>query len=102
MGVGEPIKFDIFFDYQCPFVFRASRLVEAVRRSGERNLDVTWRYFSLTQVNSKDEGWTGLDAPRDQPVRGRPALSAAGAAPPAGPVQGPHHPPLSATDPGPA
>src|SRR2546430_14291427 len=80
MGVGEPIKFDIFFDYQCPFVFRASRLVEAVRRSGERNLDVTWRYFSLTQVNSKDEGWTVWDAPRDQPVRGRLPFSAAEAA----------------------
>ena len=80
MGVGEPIKFDIFFDYQCPFVFRASRLVEAVRQSGERNLDVTWRYFSLTQVNSKDEGWTVWDAPRDQPVRGRLAFSAAEAA----------------------
>ena len=29
---------------------------------GERPLDVRWRYFSLTQVNSKDEGWTVWDA----------------------------------------
>src|SRR2546430_15107991 len=88
MGVGEPIKFDIFFDYQCPFVFRASRLVEAVRRSGERNLDVTWRDFSLTQGDSKDEGWAVWDAPRDQPGRGGLAFSAAGAARPPGPVRG--------------
>src|SRR6266851_5637105 len=81
MGVvGEPIRFDIFFDYTCPFVFRASRLVEAVRRSGERSLEARWRYFSLTQVNSKDEGWTVWDAPASETVRGRLAFKAAEAA----------------------
>jgi len=81
MGVvDEPIRFDIFFDYACPFVFRASRLVDAVRRSQERNLEVRWRYFSLTQVNSKDEGWTVWDAPASERVRGRLAFAAAEAA----------------------
>src|SRR5690242_2473493 len=80
MGVGETIKFDIFFDYHCPFVFRASRLVEAVRQTGERNLDVTWRSFSLTQVNSKDDGWTVWGAPPSEPMRGRLAFMAAEAA----------------------
>jgi len=81
MGVvGEPIRFDIFFDYTCPFVFRASRLVEGVRRSGERSLEARWRYFSLTQVNSKDEGWTVWDAPASELVRGRLAFAAAEAA----------------------
>src|SRR6266849_3856504 len=80
MGVGEPITFDIFFDYTCPFVYRASRLVEAVRRSGERDLEARWRYFSLTQVNSKDEGWTVWDAPASEHVRGRLAFAAAEAA----------------------
>jgi len=81
MGVvGEPIRFDIFFDYTCPFVFRASRLVEGVRRSGERSLEARWRYFSLTQVNSKDEGWTVWDAPASEHVRGRLAFAAAEAA----------------------
>ena len=80
MGAGEPITFDIFFDYTCPFVFRASRLLQAVRRSGERNLEARWRYFSLTQVNSKDEGWTVWDAPASEHVRGRLAFAAAEAA----------------------
>jgi predicted DsbA family dithiol-disulfide isomerase len=78
--VGEPVTFDIFFDYGCPFVFRASRLVDAVRRSGERSLNARLRYFSLTQVNSKDEGWTVWDAPASEHVRGRLAFAAAEAA----------------------
>ena len=38
-----------------------------------------WRYFSLIQVNSKDEGWTVWDAP-DSEARGRLAFKAAEAA----------------------
>ena len=74
------MRFDVFFDYQCPFVYRAALLLDAVRRSGARDLEVRWRYFSLTQVNSKDEGWTIWDAPEAEPVRGRLAFQAAEAA----------------------
>src|SRR5207247_2616096 len=80
MGGGESIKFDVFFDYQCPFVYRAAGLIDAVRRSGDRNLEVRWRYFSLTQVNSKDDGWTVWGAPASELVRGRLAFQAAEAA----------------------
>ena len=75
----EPIRFDVFFDYQCPYVYRASLLIDEVRREG-RELDVSWRYFSLTQVNSKDDGWTVWDAPRGEPVKGRLAFAAGEAA----------------------
>src|SRR5439155_4410990 len=57
VAMAERIKFEVFFDYQCPFVYRAAGLLEAVRRSGDRDFDIRWRYFSLTQVNSKDDGW---------------------------------------------
>jgi len=80
MAGGELIKFDVFFDYQCPFVYRAAGLLDAVRRSGQRNLDVGWRYFSLTQVNSKDDVWTVWGAPASEKVRGRFAFQAAEAA----------------------
>src|SRR5215470_6594747 len=76
-GGGEPVRFDIFFDYSCPFVFRASRVIEAVQRSGARNIEARWRFFSLTQVNSKDEGWTVWNAPASEHVRGRLAFAAA-------------------------
>ena len=49
-------------------------------RGGRRNLEVRWRYFSLTQVNSKDDGWTVWNAPPSEPVRGRLAFQAAEAA----------------------
>jgi len=76
----EPIKFDVFFDYLCPYVYRAAGLIDAVARSGDRELDVRWRYFSLTQVNSKNDGWTVWNAPASELVRGRTAFRAAEAA----------------------
>jgi len=75
----ESITFDVFFDYLCPFVYRAAGLLDAVRRSG-RDVEVRWRYFSLTQVNSKDDGWTVWSAPESENVRGRIAFAAAEAA----------------------
>jgi predicted DsbA family dithiol-disulfide isomerase len=75
----EPIKFDVFFDYQCPFVYRVAKLIDGVRQSG-RDLEVRWRYFSLTQVNSKDDGWEVWAAPASEKVKGRLAFQAAEAA----------------------
>jgi predicted DsbA family dithiol-disulfide isomerase len=76
----EPIEFDIFYDYGCPFVYRVAQMLETVARSGERPLKPAWRYFSLTQVNSRDEGWTVWGAPATEPVKGRLAFMAAEAA----------------------
>jgi predicted DsbA family dithiol-disulfide isomerase len=72
------MEFEVYYDYLCPFVYRASLLLANV--GSERNVDIRWRYFSLTQVNSKDEGWTVWDAPAVEKVRGRLAFKAAEAA----------------------
>jgi predicted DsbA family dithiol-disulfide isomerase len=74
------MQLDVFYDYLCPFVYRISLLLQNVQDSGDRNVQVRWRYFSLTQVNSKNEGWTVWDAPESEPVRGRLAFKAAEAA----------------------
>jgi predicted DsbA family dithiol-disulfide isomerase len=76
----EVIRFEVFYDYFCPFVYRASVLLQNVGRSSAFKLDVTWRYFSLAQVNSKDDGWTAWDAPASEHVSGRMAFRAAEAA----------------------
>ncbi len=55
-------------------------MLDAVRGSKERELDVTWRYFSLSQVNSRQEGWTAWNADDSEPVPGRLAFRAAEAA----------------------
>ena len=80
MRVAVPIKFDVFYDYICPFVYRVAGMLEDVRSSGARPIDVRWRYFSLTQVNSKDDGWTVWNAPASEKARGRLAFAAAEAA----------------------
>jgi predicted DsbA family dithiol-disulfide isomerase len=74
----EVIELEVFYDYFCPFVYRASVLLQNVGRT--RPLKVAWRYFSLAQVNSKDDGWTAWDAPASENVRGRMAFKAAEAA----------------------
>src|SRR4029077_11270766 len=78
-GVTDSIKFEVFFDYQCPFVYRAANLIDGVRSAG-RDIEVRWRYFSLTQVNSNNDGWTVWNAPATERVRGRLAFQAAEAA----------------------
>lgn len=80
MADREPIEFDVFFDFLCPFVYRASVLLENVARTGSRDLRPRWRFFSLTQVNSKDDGWTVWEAPEGEKVKGRLAFKAAEAA----------------------
>jgi predicted DsbA family dithiol-disulfide isomerase len=79
LKTASPRQFDVFYDYLCPFVYRASVLLQNVRDSGERPIEVRWRYFSLIQVNSKDEGWTVWGA-KDSEARGRIAFKAAEAA----------------------
>ncbi len=76
----DVIALDVFFDYQCPYVYRVAGLLDSVSRSGERKVRVGWRYFSLTQVNSRAEGWTVWGAPESEKVRGRLAFKAAEAA----------------------
>jgi predicted DsbA family dithiol-disulfide isomerase len=80
VGVAEALSIDVYYDYLCPFVYRASVLLDAVQRSGKRDIEVRWRYFSLTQVNSKDDGWRVWAAPASEPVKGRLAFAAAEAA----------------------
>jgi predicted DsbA family dithiol-disulfide isomerase len=72
------MEFELYYDYLCPFVYRASLLLANV--AAERPIDIQWRYFSLAQVNSKEEGWTAWDAPEAEKVRGRLAFKAAEAA----------------------
>jgi 2-hydroxychromene-2-carboxylate isomerase len=72
------MEFELYYDYLCPYVYRASLLLTNVGEA--RKPDVRWRYFSLTQVNATEPGWTVWDAPAGERVRGRPAFKAAEAA----------------------
>lgn len=80
----DVIELEVFYDYNCPFVYRAAKLLDAVARSGERRVNVRWRFFSLAQVNhhsaGPDDGWAVWTAPDSEPVKGRLAFKAAEAA----------------------
>ena len=78
--VVEVIEFELFYDYLCPFVYRAAEMLESIRESNARKVEVRWRYFSLSQVNSRQESWTAWDAPESELVKGRLAFQAAEAA----------------------
>src|SRR6266581_9272694 len=75
------IEFELFYDYNCPFVYRAAEMLESVRDSRERQVEIAWRYFSLSQVNSRnDPSWTAWGAPASEQVQGRLAFATAEAA----------------------
>src|SRR6184192_3752727 len=76
----DVIEFDLFYDYTCPFVYRAAEMLDLVTSTRQRELRITWRYFSLAQVNAKDPAWSIWDASDQERVRGRLAFKAAEAA----------------------
>src|SRR5450759_1811171 len=98
LSVVDPgvIQFEVFYDYLCPFVYRASVLLHNVGLSEPSRLKVTWRYFSLTQVNSKDGAWAVWNALASETVKGRLALKAGEAARRQGRFDGFHMPLLEA------
>lgn len=53
-----------YFDYTCPYSYRALRWLDRVRETG-RGLSVTWRTFSLKEVNRPAESASFLS---DTPV----------------------------------
>jgi predicted DsbA family dithiol-disulfide isomerase len=56
-------------------------LLQRVQESGERDIELRWRYFSLAQVNNHEEDWTIWEAAAGDPAaRGRLAFQAAEAA----------------------
>lgn len=55
---------DIFYDYVCPYVYRAGRLI-ADLEANDVDLDVRWRYFPLAQINNKRDGWYIWEQPTE-------------------------------------
>ena len=45
----EPITF--YFDPMCPYAYQTSRWIRDVRAQSAGGLDITWKFFSLEEVN---------------------------------------------------
>ncbi len=52
MGASEHDAVDFHFDLMCPFAYQTSRWIREVR--DQTGLDVTWRFFSLEEVNRQE------------------------------------------------
>jgi 2-hydroxychromene-2-carboxylate isomerase len=51
-GAAPPTRVDFHFDVMCPFAYQTSVWIREVRR--QNGLDITWRFFSLEEVNRRD------------------------------------------------
>lgn len=79
--MSEPIEIDVYYDYGCPYVYRAGMWMRDVQAALGGNLRVNWRYFPLEQVNAdKGPDWKLWEQADDFRSRGLPAFRAAEAA----------------------
>ena len=54
--MSAPLKVDVFFDYACPYVNAAAKWVAEIEKQlGPNQVEFTWRYFPLEQVNAPAE-----------------------------------------------
>jgi predicted DsbA family dithiol-disulfide isomerase len=79
--MSQPVEFDVYFDYACPYVWGAAEWLREVARTGERDLRVTWRCFPLEQVNSENgPDWRLWEQPDEYRSKGLLAFRGAVAA----------------------
>lgn len=71
-ALAKPTSVDFYFDFLCPWAFRASEWIREVRdQLGSDQLQITWRYFPLEQVNSdKGPDWKLWEQPEEYTSRG--------------------------------
>ena len=77
----QPLALEVYFDYLCPYAYRAAEWLRRLDASSEMQLIVSWRYFSLEQANSQNgPEWKVWEQPEVDPTRGLRAFRAAEAA----------------------
>ena len=82
------LEFDVFFDFQCPFVNAAAIWLHSVEAELGYPLRATWRAFPLEQVNSKNgDDWKLWEQPDTYRSKGLPGFRGALAASKQGPKQ---------------
>lgn len=79
--MSEPIAFDVYFDYGCPFVHAAAAWLRDVARLRDAPMTIHWRFFPLEQVNSVNgPEWKLWEQPEGFRSKGLPAFQGALAA----------------------
>lgn len=79
--MSDPVQFEVFYDYGCPFVYAAAMWLREVKRQLGDEVQITWRFFPLEQVNSPHgPEWKLWEQPDDFRSKGLAAFRAAIAA----------------------
>lgn len=79
--MAEPVSFEVYFDYACPYVGAASDWLRMVQDQLGDELHVSWRFFPLEQVNSENgPDWKLWEQPDEYRSRGLLAFRGAAAA----------------------
>lgn len=76
-----PTAIEVFYDYSCPYAYAGSNWLREVRAAPGDSLAITWRMFSLEQVNSElGEDWKIWEQPIEHTSKGLEGFRAALAA----------------------
>lgn len=59
------MKIDVYFDYQCPYTWTVQLWLQDVKRELGDELEITWKFFSVEQVNLPDGATALWDLPND-------------------------------------
>lgn len=60
--MSESIGTTVYFDYRCPYCYRLVRLLTEME-ARHANISVTWRHFSLEQLNAPNPEWKLWEQP---------------------------------------
>lgn len=60
--MSDPIGTTVYFDYRCPYCYRLVRLLTEMEGQ-HADISVTWRHFSLEQLNAPDPQWELWEQP---------------------------------------
>lgn len=64
MSNGSKSNVTIYYDYLCPYVYRAAEWIHLLEETEPDQLEANWRFFSLKQVNHRlRDGWQIWDQP---------------------------------------
>ena len=58
-------KIDVYFDYACPWAWGSQVWLDQVRDELGEDLEITWKYFPLEQVNAVDPTFKLWEQPND-------------------------------------
>jgi predicted DsbA family dithiol-disulfide isomerase len=77
----DRVSVDVYFDFGCPYVYGAAAWLQEVKRQLGDQVEITWKFFPLEQVNAPEDADTPVwELPAERRSRGRESLHAAAAA----------------------